>query len=470
MSIDRMHHLLAEISTHFHLDVFANSDVVRAAEESLHAHGKLHGRQMPLKGPLVFWLVLLLVFHRNRSVPNTFALLVEACRSLAGGLARDAITESGLARARQRIGLEPFRTFFEQRAASVRTQAWFHGLRPKALDGVRLTLPDTDKNLSRFPRQKTGRGQSAWPQMLAVCLLDIASRQIVGAAFENIHTGERELGARLWDGLAEDDLLVEDRGFFKVLDLWRLDRAKRKFLCKVPGTPKFKVLAENGPGDYLVELRGRRPREDGEPRDGTRGAAGTKKRIRLVARLIVYKVNGVEHRIATNVFGGAITVEAFARVYHWRWDAEIAYDELKVHLMTVHHGKAKTVFRSKSPAMVEQEFWAMLAVYNLVRGLMVEAASAHKADPLELSFTGCLRVIEDHLIVIQRARVEELPRLHRRLMRDLAGSRIDRPRRPRQWPRVVKVKMSNFEVKKEHHRESKLSISVECGRLESDAA
>lgn len=470
MAIDRMHHLLAEFSGRFYLDALANPDVVRAAGESLHEHGKLGGRKMPLKGHLVLWLVLLMALHRDRSVPNVFALLIEACRTLAGGLSRDAVSESGLARARQRIGPEPLRTFFERIAGLGRSLPSFHGLRPMALDGVRFTMPDTEKNRERFPLQKTGRGRAAWPQMVAVCLLEIASRRIVGAAFDNIHTGEQELGRRLWDRLAEEDLLVEDRGFFKKEDLWRLDKAGRHFLCKLPRKPKFTVLREMGPGDSLVEMRGRRPREAGEEPDHRQGRPGRTKKFRLVVRLILYRVNGVEHRLVTNAFDETISVEEFARVYHWRWDVEMAYDELKVHLMAVHHGKTKTVFRSKSPAMVEQEFWAMLAAYNLVRGLMAEAAAVHEVDPLELSFTGCLAVIEDQMVTIQRAGIEALPRLHRRLLRDLAASRIDRPRRPRQWPRVVKVKMSNFGVKTVHHRESKLSVNVKSGSLKAAAA
>ena len=179
-----------------------------------------------------------------------------------------------------------------------------------------------------------------------------------------------------------------------------------------------------------------------------------------------YKINGVEHRIVTNAFDREIAPEDFAKIYHWRWDAEIAYDELKVHLMTVHHGKAKTVFRSKSPALVEQEFWAMLGAYNLVRGLMAEAGREQGIDPLEISFTASLAVIEDSLIAIQQAPDAALPRLHRRLLRDIAECRIDRPRRPRQWPRVVKVKMSNYRVKQEHHHESTLAFEVELSAPE----
>jgi hypothetical protein len=470
MAIDRMHDLLADFSGRFHVDVLANPHVLRAVRESLHAHDKLDGRKMPLKGHLVLWLVLLMALHRDRSVPDVFGLLVEASRRLVGGLTRDAVTQSALARARQRIGPEPLRSFFTRIAALVRAEPSFHGLRPKALDGVRLTMPDTEKNREGFPIQKTGRGRAAWPQMLAVCLLEISSRRIVGAAFSNIHSGEQELGRQRWDNLDETDLLVEDRGFFKKEDLWRLDQTNRHFLCKLPGKPRLTVLREMGPGDCIIELRGRRPREASEEPDHRQGRPGFTKKFRLVLRLIHYKVNGVEHRLVTNVFDEAITVDEFAKLYHWRWDVEMAYDELKIHLMTVRHGKAKTIFRSKSPAMVEQEFWAMLSAYNLVRGLMAEAAAAHNVDPLALSFTRCLTVIEDQMVTIQRAKTEDLPRLHRRLLRDLAASRIDRPRRPRKWPRVVKTKMSNFGVKRADHRESRLSVNIECGRFDCPAA
>jgi hypothetical protein len=75
-------------------------------------------------------------------------------------------------------------------------------------------------------------------------------------------------------------------------------------------------------------------------------------------------------------------------------------------------------------------------------------------------------VIEDSLIAIQRAGGNDLPRLHRRLLRDVAECRLDRSRRPRQWPRVVKVKMSNYRVKQEHHHETALAFEVKLSAPE----
>ena len=470
MIIDRMHAWLATFSGNFQLDVLANPKVVESVEQSLADHGLREERKMPLKAPLVFWLVILLALRRDRSVPNAFAALVCACRALVAGLSRKAVTDGGLARARQRLGAEPFHTFFLRQAEAEKCPPWFHGLRPCALDGVRLTMPDTDKNRERFPKQKTGRGKAAWPQMLAVCLLDIATRRLAAANFDNIHSDERTLGRQLWEKLGPHDLLIVDRGFFKTADLWQLDREGRHFVCKLPGNPKFTVLQTYGPGDFLVELRARCPLAEGEEPEPRRGRRGKTKKIRLLVRLIAYRINGVEHRLLTNVRDRSLTPAELADLYHWRWDVELAYDELKVHFMAVIHGKAKTVFRSKSPALVEQEFWAMLSAYNLVRGLMAEAAKTRHLDPLKLSFTDSLAVIEDSLGRIQRAAAVELPSLHRQLLRDLAECRLDRPRRERQCPRVVKVKMSNFPVKQAHHHGSRIVLRIELTKCLKSAS
>ncbi len=103
--------------------------------------------------------------------------------------------------------------------------------------------------------------------------------------------------------------------------------------------------------------------------------------------LIAYRIGKVEHRLITTAFDRRITPEKFARVYHWLWDIEMCHDEMKVHLMTVRHGKAQTVFRSKSHELVEQEFWAMLSAHNLA-------------------------VIADYLLLIQQAPTGVLLRLH----------------------------------------------------------
>jgi hypothetical protein len=206
----------------------------------------------------------------------------------------------------------------------------------------------------------------------------------------------------------------------------------------------------------------RRPRKPGEAPDSRIGRPSKTKAVRLIVRLIEYrlKASRVRYRLATNVFDSSIAPQQFAELYHWRWDAEIAFDELKTHLMAVHHGKQCTIFRSKSPTLVQQEFWAMLAAYNLVRSLMGRAAATAGIDPRDLSFLESLHVIEASMQKAQTAPGPECPRIFRRLLVDIAECRIDRPRRHRSYPRVVKSRISTFAVKKRHHRESVPKIDI----------
>ena len=176
----------------------------------------------------------------------------------------------------------------------------------------------------------------------------------------------------------------------------------------------------------------------------------------MTVRLIAYQVKGEPEpaRLVTHLVDpGEVAARELALLYHERWEAEVSYDEAKVHLQTVRHGKQHTEFRSKSPDLVEQEFWAMLSTYSLVRELMVDAGRVHGIPPREISFVDSLEVTGLTLAEVHAAPARRLRTLHRRLLADLADCRLDRPRRPRVYDRVVRVKMSRYKLKRAHHRQ-----------------
>jgi hypothetical protein len=55
------------------------------------------------------------------------------------------------------------------------------------------------------------------------------------------------------------------------------------------------------------------------------------------------------------------------------------------------------VLRSKTPALVRQEFWGLLLAHFAMRGLMHEAALQADEDPDRLSFSHAVRVIRRKL-------------------------------------------------------------------------
>ena len=98
-------------------------------------------------------------------------------------------------------------------------------------------------------------------------------------------------------------------------------------------------------------------------------------------------------RLITSLLDPAISAKEIAIHYHKRWDIEIAFDELKAHQCATLKGQLPTIFRSKRDELVEQELYAMLTVYNLIRSLIKEATDEVGGDPLIISFSGTLDVI-----------------------------------------------------------------------------
>jgi hypothetical protein len=81
---------------------------------------------------------------------------------------------------------------------------------------------------------------------------------------------------------------------------------------------------------------------------------------------------------------------------------------------------------------------------------MQEAALKAGLAPDQLSFVGSLRIIQDAISEFQMVERTMRHQLHQRLLRDLAAERLPE-RRPRSNPRVVKRKMSNFQIKRPQH-------------------
>jgi hypothetical protein len=85
--------------------------------------------------------------------------------------------------------------------------------------------------------------------------------------------------------------------------------------------------------------------------------------------------------------------EALIRLYHERWEIERAYLALR-HTMLAGH-----VLRSGDRPGVEQEVWALLTLYQLLRMAMVEAVETRPGlDPDRASFTSALQAARDQLV------------------------------------------------------------------------
>src|SRR4029077_13768865 len=114
--------------------------------------------------------------------------------------------------------------------------------------------------------------------------------------------------------------------------------------------------------------------------------------------------------------------EEIRGLYRQRWHAELDLRSLKTVMRM-------EVLRGQSPEMVRKEVAMHLLAYNLIRGIMAEAARASAVKPRQLSFKGAQQTIrsfeEVHLYDPRRIKAD-WPRLLHLISRKRVGKRPDR--------------------------------------------
>ena len=181
---------------------------------------------------------------------------------------------------------------------------------------------------------------------------------------------------------------------------------------------------------------------------------------RLLVRLIEYTLTdpalpGYNQRfvlLTTLLDPDRYPARELAVAYHERWEVEVTLDEVETHLHL-----CDAPLRSKKPVGVLQEVYGLLLAHYAIRFLMHEAALCAGVDPDRLSFTHALRLIGDAVRDFQMVARKGLTWLHGRLVGEIVAGALPE-RRARSNPRVVKRKMSNFDLKRaEHYNPPKLA-------------
>jgi hypothetical protein len=433
----------ADRADDFFLRIFGNDAVVAMVHASLTETGRWETRRRRLCAPVVVWLTLMLALHRALSIPNAFLKLEMASEERWPGSSAFKVTDEALCHARSRLGFKPLMNLFGKTAEEIRPEPSFAGLRAWIIDGTTCDMPDTEASEEHFGRPKVHRGKAAFPQLKMVPLTCASSRRVKQVRVLGCSESETKALYELLLHLVEGDVVFVDRGLASYGLVPRCQQRGVHVVMRISAIYKPKVVAKLGPGDYLVEAKITVP--ETEP-------GGRKTRDLVVkARMIVFWFDGDKHpvRLLTTLSPEQASARELAEGYHIRWEVELGIGELKTHLSAICHGKLHTTFRSKSPMLVLQEVFALLATYNLIRTMMVQAASAHNLDPLNISFVGTLEVLKTalpYLLLLQTP--EEWGSKLLKLLDRIAAQKLSRPRRPRRYPRKVKQKMSSFKLKR----------------------
>jgi hypothetical protein len=418
-------------------EVFADSLDRPWIEAALAATGSATVRRRKLPAEQVVWIVIGMALFRDRSIQEVVHHLELALPGRAPTARRASATSSAVVQARNRLGVAPLATLFEQTAArwagaSAEAHRW-RGLAIYGVDGSALRVPDTPENEAAFGRPGSGRGPAGYPQLRLVALMVLRSHLLAGLSLGAWSAGELTLAEPLWEKLPDRSLTILDRGFLSYALLHRLATSgtERHWLIRTKSNLQWRTLKRLGPNDELVEILVSRQTRRTHPELPDP----------LQVRAVRYQRPGFRPQtLLTSLLDPAAYPAAeIAELYHERWELELGFDEIKTHTL-----EREEALRSRAPERVRQEVWGLAIAYNLVRLHMQHVAQRERVAPSRISFRHTLLLLRGFWqLTAWVASPGNLPRRLESLHQEVALLVLP-PRRPRRYPRAVKIKMSSY--------------------------
>jgi hypothetical protein len=376
----------SRITDYISLGVVAKAFPSEKVRAVLKGAGKQSVRQRDLPAQVVVYYVIALALYMQSSYREVLRCLLEGIQWLVEPSAGINVAgNSGISQARTRLGWEPVRQLHDEVvrpvAVAATKGAWYRAWRLISVDGSTLDVADEKGNNEAFGRPGASRGESAYPKIRFVSLVENGTHVLFGSRMADYATSEIALAKTVLPSLSKGMLCLADRGFFG-FEMWKQAVATgAELLWRVRKNIRLPCEKRLPDGSYLSRIH---PSQQ----DQRRGRNG------VVVRVIEYRLEGVEgaeplYRLATTILDHELAPAAeLAALYHERWEIETAFDELKTHLRG-----SRIVLRSKTPDLVRQEFYGLLMAHFAVRGLMHEAALRADKDPDRLSFLHAVRVV-----------------------------------------------------------------------------
>jgi putative transposase len=265
------------------------------------------------------------------------------------------------------------------------------GRNVRVVDGTTFSMPDTAENQAEYPQSTSQAEGLGFPIMRAVALCSLATGMVMGLAcgpYAGKETGETALLRTLFDALSRGDIVLGDRyygGWFMLALLQTLgvDFVSRLHQLRTADFGRGRRL---GKGDHVVSWpKPERPEwMDQETYD--------RLPRQLEVREVLVNVDVPGFRTESLVVITSLldpkgySRDDLANLYRRRWVVEL-------HIRDIKTAMKLEVLRCKTPAMVRQELWIGLLVYNLIRQSILQSAHQAERQPDELSFMATMQML-----------------------------------------------------------------------------
>ena len=379
----------ARLSDYLSASLLARVYTPELVFQALDRHGVGSQRTRSLPALVTSYYCMALSLYPEAAYEEVFSVVAQGLAWLQGSQAVASVAKSSISAARSKIGYAPLQSIHETACVALaqpdtQPHAFYAGLRLVAIDGSNFEIPDEAANVAAFGRPGSRTGRAAYPQAQCAVLVECATHAILGANIGAYRCTEWTIFEPLLACLGPDMLCLADRGF-RGYPHWKAARdTGAQLLWRGAANQQLPVITPLPDGSYLSaiypDMKSRRKRS-GE----------------IVVRVIEYSLPGmadtaeqaVRYRLLTTLLDpGQTPALELAALYHERWEVEAVFDELKTHLV-----QRRRTLRSKTPDGVRQEFYGWVLAHYAVCWLMHQAASAHRLQQRQLSFTGHVHLL-----------------------------------------------------------------------------
>src|ERR687885_308354 len=206
------------VSDHIGLGVIARTFPRDQVRQVLAETGKASERERDLPAHVMVYYAIALALHAGSGTREVLRRLLEGLRWLWGADAVRVAGKSAISQARARLGAEPLCRPHDRLVRPVATRAtkgaWYREWRLVSLDGSCLDVADTEENCAAFGRPEASRGESAFPQLRFVALVENGTHVLFGARLGGFAEGETTLAHGALPALGPGMLCLADRQFF----------------------------------------------------------------------------------------------------------------------------------------------------------------------------------------------------------------------------------------------------------------
>ncbi|MEM6978089.1 MAG: IS4 family transposase [Planctomycetota bacterium] len=401
---------------------------------------------------VTLWVFLSQVMSIHHGCVSAVAKLItyrvargkRACSAETGGycIARDKLDEDALQRLVKASG---------QSIQAKCPDSWLWlGHQVITADGATVTMADTVENQAAYPQLSSQAPGCGFPIVRVVVLFALSSGVVLDMAlgrYKGKLTHEVSLFRQIDQIIQEGDVFLADRAYAGWFEMARIMQRGGHVVVRKHQIRKsdFRTGIRYGKDDHSIQLdKPSRPQWMTEQEYEGYPEFITIREIKI--RVTNKGFRSREIIVHTSLWDDIeYTKEDIAALFRRRWQAELNLRSLKT-VMQMEH------LRCKKPHRVRNEIRAHMLAYNLVRGVMAEAAIKGDVHPWQISFKATLTTISEMLPVLELInRPDELCGvLLRCCLQHVVGNRPDRYE-----PRVLKRRQKKYKLMQKPRRSYK---------------